>query len=56
MTALKEKFSPEEIRNAGMIKTKKAFSAYFRIDKDDLLKVYKEANPKLKSPLNKSTI
>ncbi|MDK9706402.1 MAG: tyrosine-type recombinase/integrase [Desulforhopalus sp.] len=42
--ALREHFSPEQIKQGTMHQTNKAFERYFRIGADDIRKIYKEAS------------
>lgn len=42
--ALREHFSPEQIKQGTMHQTNKAFERYFRIGADDIRKIYQETN------------
>ena len=43
VTALREHFSPEEIKKAGFIETNKAFDRYLRVEGEDFRKVYRQS-------------
>lgn len=53
--ALREHFSPEQIKKGTMHQTNKAFERYFRVGADDIRDIYKKTNHK-QSQSSKTTV